>query len=118
MYECKQCKQKINKYYDEYSRSKDYNFILRILGCRNAGMQEIQKNELYAEKKGSRSPFAARALFLSFYSSFAFAHFMGVNELCSWSYRELTGFQPVEFFASKASKLERTDDRLFPLLFL
>ena len=63
MYECKQCKQKINKYYDEYSRSKDYNFILRILGCRNAGMQEIQKNELYAEKKGSRSPFAARAFF-------------------------------------------------------
>ena len=29
-------------------------------------MQEIQENELYAEKKGSRSPFAARALFYSF----------------------------------------------------
>ena len=58
MYECKQCKQKLNKY---------YNFILRILGCRNAGMQEIQKNELYAEKKAPAVPLLREPFFYSFY---------------------------------------------------
>ena len=43
MYECKQCKQKLNKY-----------------------MQEIQKNELYAEKKAPAVPLLREPFFYSF----------------------------------------------------
>lgn len=47
MYECKQCKQKLNKY-----------------------MQEIQENELYAEKKAPAVPLLREPFFilLFFYS--------------------------------------------------